>query len=380
MKILFYEDIINPLKGGVQRVSWILATELKERGYSSYVVHFMEDKIDLSNSPFEDVLFFDRNMFELRDFLNKNQIDIVINQSIFAKINPFYELKNEFEYRLISVFHASPDFPLSTCMNKNFKKSPYQYIRKSIKYIYLKLYREDVKQLRKASEISDKIIVLSESFIPAILKQINILPEKVQAISNPLSFKYISCKVSEKRQIALVVSRMFDTQKRISLILEMWQKIEVQISDWQLVIVGDGEDLNRLKYYAKKLDLNNVVFEGYKDPNSYYKKSSIFLMASAYEGFGMTLTECLQYGVVPILFDTVPVFHDIIQDNINGFFVKEGNINGYINKTIELMNNKERRMQMSHNALYSVEKFSVKEIGSKWTSLFSQMCKEKNIV
>ena len=60
-------------------------------------------------------------------------------------------------------------------------------------------------------------------------------------------------------------------------------------------------------------DIKNIYFEGNKNPLPYYQKASVFLMTSALEGWGLTITEAQQFGVVPVAFDSYPSLHEVIE-------------------------------------------------------------------
>ena len=91
----------------------------------------------------------------------------------------------------------------------------------------------------------------------------------------------------------LIVGRFSESEKRFLLALKAWKEFNSQriTNTWELIIIGFGKDENIYKEYARKNKLNNVKFIGKQDPLEYYKKASIFLMTSAFEGFGLTLTE-----------------------------------------------------------------------------------------
>lgn len=85
----------------------------------------------------------------------------------------------------------------------------------------------------------------------------------------------------------------------------------------------------------------------------------------------MTLTESLQNGVVPVAIDTVPVFHDIIEDGCNGFLVKDKN--AMAKKVNELMNNNALRLRMGRNALVSAAEFTQAKVGEKWCAMLENL-------
>lgn len=61
-----------------------------------------------------------------------------------------------------------------------------------------------------------------------------------------------------------------------------------------------------LKEMAHKLNLKNISFEGFQEPEPYYARSSLFCLTSTFEGFGLVLAEAMQHGCVPLAFDSYP--------------------------------------------------------------------------
>ena len=51
----------------------------------------------------------------------------------------------------------------------------------------------------------------------------------------------------------------------------------------------------------KEKNLRRISFVGYKNPKEYYKRASILLLVSEYEGFGLVIVESMAYGIIPIV-------------------------------------------------------------------------------
>ena len=66
------------------------------------------------------------------------------------------------------------------------------------------------------------------------------------------------------------------------------------------------------------------------------------MMTSAFEGFGMTLVEAQQYGVVPLAMDTYGSLHDIITDGQNGEIIADNDLDEYARRLRVLMENSEK--------------------------------------
>ena len=132
---------------------------------------------------------------------------------------------------------------------------------------------------------------------------------------------------------------------------------------------GDGPSLNDYKEYSTNNKLCNIHFQGRQSPELYYEDSSIFLMTSDKEGWGLTLTESLQRGVVPVVMNSCPVFSEIINDGENGFLTTNGNVKAFVDKVKFLMNNPEILREMGKRALVSAKKFEIKETIKQWEKI-----------
>lgn len=321
MNILFVETSIDPNLGGIERVSYTNAIELEKNGHSCFFAYLYHDYVVIPDSKKIRLSLTDGENLNvtLVSFIIENKIDVVINQDLYNKsILRFYSLyKDKLGFKLINCFHLSPNF--------------YEYIKMpgmkaKLKYfIYRCVYGENwfVRERRKMYDVCDKFVLLSESFrndfaLRYHLKDIT----KLDAIPNPLPFnRKESINLPQKQKIVLIVCRLFETQKNIKASLRIWKNIQRKgFHDWKLEIVGSGPSENMLKKYAKEIGLTNYEFKG-KSSNveEYYKKSSIFMMTSNYEGFGMTILEAQHFGCVPVVMDNFSVAHDLIKNGENGF-------------------------------------------------------------
>src|SRR5690606_39663681 len=84
----------------------------------------------------------------------------------------------------------------------------------------------------------------------------------------------------------------------------------------------DGEDLDMLKekIKAKMLEKYIKLCGSVKNISENYQKSSIFVLSSRWESFGLVLIEAMNHGLPSISFDCDGP-KNIIQDNQNGFLI-----------------------------------------------------------
>ncbi len=108
-----------------------------------------------------------------------------------------------------------------------------------------------------------------------------------------------------------------------------------------------------------------------------YLESSIFVLSSRFEGFGMVITEAMACGVPPVSFDCPCGPKDIIKDGEDGLLVKNGDIEQLADKICFLIANEEIRKEMGKKARINVERFKIEHIAQQWKELFDSLLETK---
>jgi len=236
---------------------------------------------------------------------------------------------------------------------------------------FIKKYK-DLRAVNFAYDNSNFLVLLSEKFLEHYKK---LQPKKdlskLRVIANPLSMDIEKIDFEKKQKTILFVGRISEFQKRLSLIIEVWKIIlnANKYNDWNLKIVGDGDDLNYIKKLANGLE--RISFEGRQNPNAYYREASIFFMTSAFEGFPVTLIEALQRACVPIVMDSFLSLGDVIKNNETGIISPDKDVWVFAEKAFLLMDNEKLRRNMAENGLKLIEKFAIDKIMPEWEKLFS---------
>ena len=133
-----------------------------------------------------------------------------------------------------------------------------------------------------------------------------------------------------------------------------------------------------MKWYSKYLQVYEQPFasappEQTPDIIRNYCRSSIFVLSSRYEGFGMVITEAMSCGVPPVSFTCPCGPRDIIDDGKNGLLVENGNIEMLAEKICYLIENDEIRRKMGQQARIDVERFKIEQIAEQWKQLFESL-------
>jgi glycosyltransferase involved in cell wall biosynthesis len=388
MNILFlYSSTINPQVGGVERVTFTLANYFESKGYKAFFLGLTESSYSIKDKrqfflPDSSSFISESNIVFFRSFLAEKSIDIVINQGgTIPEISKFASYCKIEGVKLISVVHNSLLATIEnfSSANKNkFEKSGISWLlpytdTKIVKNLLLKLYkRKYAKHYKSLCIESDFVFLLSEKYKQELIFFMDGQSiDNVVGIPNPVSFDEI-VKIKKKKEI-LYVGRINTSQKRVDLLLQIWGLLDDRFSDWSLKIVGDGDELESMKELSSKLNLQNVFFYGFRDPKSFYETASIFCMTSSFEGLPMTLIEAMQYGVIPIAFDSFLSATDIIDNKVNGCLITPFNINEYVNILSKLMSSQEELEIYSRAAEEKIRAFDLSIVGEQWLNIFKEL-------
>ena len=129
-------------------------------------------------------------------------------------------------------------------------------------------------------------------------------------------------------------------QKNFLELLEYINEINNLIKiDFNLIIIGDGEQRKELTDFIKKNSLNNCFLLGFKNnPYKYLARSDLYISTSRWEEPGHTLLEA-GYLNVPILSSNCPNGpNEIIHNKFNGLKYELGNKLDFMNKFKEFIN------------------------------------------
>lgn len=192
-------------------------------------------------------------------------------------------------------------------------------------------------------------------------------------IPNPVSFyPEYSASLTSKKVIA-VGSHSYN--KGYDLLLTAWQNIEDRFPEWTLDIYGKSVD-SRFQDLAASLGLQRVNFhQPAQDIETKYLESSVFVLPSRSEGFGMVIIEAMACGLPVVSFDCPHGPADIISHGSDGFLAENGNTAALAKHLEVLLNNSGLRQQMGSMGRETAKKYRPEMIVAKWDELFRNLVK-----
>lgn len=188
-----------------------------------------------------------------------------------------------------------------------------------------------------------------------------------------LGDRYSDC--TEKRVIA--VGRL-DYQKGFDRLIEAWDLMmqrHPELRDWHLDIFGQGEWEEMLlgMIAQRKLSGSVTIHKPVKDIAEEYRKSSLLVMSSNFEGFPMVMLEGMGMGlpVVSFAFKCGP--RDIIEPGVNGLLVRTGDIEMLADAMARVMGDDALRKRMGAQARRVTDRFSEAAVMQQWMALFKNV-------
>ena len=176
------------------------------------------------------------------------------------------------------------------------------------------------------------------------------------------SYNYSECV--EKR---IIFVGRFTKQKDFKSLLKIWSLVFSRHQDWTLDIYTDGE-----------LHAPGVrVFKPVADIMEKYRNSSILLLTSSFEPFGLVLSEAMSCGLPVVSFDCPYGPADIITDGVDGFLIKNRDVQAFADRVCQLIKDKELRVRMGQEAIKSSQRYRADVIMPKWKELFESLCRKE---
>ena len=274
MKIVYVTDSkVDPQAGGIARTTYVMAEALRTKGYDVSVYYGQEDFVAYIQRIGKCVILV--------------QSPCKFAQHVYASKDALPEVK------MIHVFHGTPGFELVPLRWEIIQYHLRHNIARgwTLKQLCLQIGMALLPKkcftymLREKYSLpygkADKIVVLSPGLIDQYLSIAPGNRDAFVAIPNALSFEKVTMPETKEKEV-LVVARLEDWHKRVSEILEIWEEVQKdpRYADWKLRVVGDGVDKSYYEEFVQQKDIHNIFFEGQKDSQPYYQRSSLFLMSN----------------------------------------------------------------------------------------------------
>lgn len=222
-----------------------------------------------------------------------------------------------------------------------------------------------IKKLKRATKKIDYLVNVSKGLNDFYS---NVLSCKCVHIPNALSFTPInSSKLNNKNIIS--VGRLSHEKGFLDLI-DVFKIVHDIDNEFTLDIIGDGVERNLIINKISEYNLSDAItmhgFQNRKYVNKRLINSSLYVMCSFEESFGIVLIEAASFGVPQIAFSSATGACEIIRNNKTGYLIDNRDKNEMAIKIVELINNKKKLYDMGDNAKTLSNRYSFDNIKEEW--------------
>jgi len=225
----------------------------------------------------------------------------------------------------------------------------------SIKKILKNALAITVVSDRLGISISKKYKAPDYTVIPNVVDHSIFFPGE-DFINDRLAFIHVSSMVYEKNTESILMAFSILKKNKVDCILNLY-----------------GPAPDSLKVLAKDLGLGDMIFfRGEVDQKilaGKMQQSAALILYSRFETFGCVLIEANAVGI-PVIVSDLPVFHELITESENGFFVESNNAQALANKIIEFISS--TKSFDSRQVVKSTVKYSFSNIAKQFDNLYSR--------
>lgn len=384
--------------GGLEVVTAVLANKFVCEGHSVSIFAFepakkssIEDRLDkrIKVCTGHNQKYSKEHVQTMRSLMLEQQVQIVINQWGL----PMYLLRTAvhaakgMNMKFISVYHSAPNKNGRIQGIDNALKASHNIFKTACLHVLRGAFEAvTAYSMRWNYKHSDYFMVLSPSYIKVFEEFVGIHPAKKLIVqTNPITIdtRSFSFDQQKKQKEIIFVGRLDPTLKKVKRIIDIWNLLASSNPDWRLTIIGDGPDRSFLENYVQELNLKRVSFEGFQNPVEYYKRASILMLTSDFEGFPLVLPECMSCGVIPAVYGSFSAVYDIVEDGKNGIvipFNKDGfDAKQMADRITELMRNENIAKRMRENAVLTSKNFTVNHVYLSWLNCFNRLMSNEEV-
>lgn len=380
-KILFFHEEFP--SGGGERVTRDIARYVAKSDYEVYVAVCRKKT---GNAP-------EVTLLELPDKSTKSIknadaiIDIIRSLSVDIFVLPGFlwewlgYVKEHVQCKFVYILHNIPLWEVTAKLER--RKRIQGSFLKMLEWCFIaypqfhwfKTYEKKfIRKYKDTYNLVDAFVVLCDAYKEEMIQLLHISGRnKIHVIHN--AENSIGQHNDHKKKQVIFVGNLIYENKRVDRLLDIWNLVYKKALDWELIIVGGGQEFDNLKKKSKQLNLKNIIFAGgTSDVQSYYYNASVSCLTSTFEGWPLCLTEAQANGVVPVAFNSCAGIQEILSPNgQNGILIPPFNKEKFAEELYKLLSSAEQLDRMRQNVIHKSEDYSLEIIGKKWLELLESL-------
>lgn len=230
-----------------------------------------------------------------------------------------------------------------------------------------------MKRLRNSCKYLDKLVVVSRELKHIYSEDFKNNDIKCQVEYIPNFLEKLPKKINKLDNKNIISVGRLEPEKGFLDLVSVFKLIELKDGEVYLNLVGDGSQKDKI--FKNIVDNNisrKVKMPGYLDfeeLNKLYEETSLYLMTSYTESFGLVLIEAMSHGIPVIAFSCAEGAKELINNGVNGYLINNRNEHEMADRAVKLLNNPDKLKELGENARTTALKYSKDEVKKMWIKL-----------
>jgi glycosyltransferase involved in cell wall biosynthesis len=237
--------------------------------------------------------------------------------------------------------------------------------------------------MSKIRRICDQLTMKWASYVVFVSKDIDVKnmgarASQVKQIDNGIDFRWLQACALEKKRVGKKgviigsVGRLVPIKNQ-TFLLKVLKKLNQDIPDIQLIIVGDGPLREQLLMQARALNIEQHVKIIADEALLYYSCFDLFVLPSHAEGLSMALLEAMSFGI-PSFVASDSGTHDVITHGVNGFLFDNRDEGRFVWNVKNLLTDRKKKNEICEHAKKNIaDCFSIEKMGNAYKSLYDEL-------
>lgn len=160
-------------------------------------------------------------------------------------------------------------------------------------------------------------------------------------------------------------------EKDFTMLLRAWHIVSKAVPTANLAIFGDGPERNMLERLAVQLGISGSVSLNHSvsDVEAVYRRATLLVMSSRFEGFGMVILEAMQRGVAVVSVDAPHGPRYLLGGG--GGILTERSAQALADAIIRLLTDPDLTQRIGHDATKAAERYDKDRIISMWEDVMA---------
>lgn len=230
-----------------------------------------------------------------------------------------------------------------------------------------------IKRLFKATKNINYLRCVSKELTEFYKKRI----PHTNCVFIPNGLEYNKQNMSKLDNYNLISVGRLSKEKGYSDLILTFKLVNELDNRFHLNIIGDGIERKNIEALIESNNLTSkITLHGFQDKeyiNKYLQQSSLYLMTSLEESFGIVLIEAASFGLPLMAFSSAQGAHEIITNDYNGYLIEDRNKEEMAKKIVSLVNDRNKLKEFGHNAKETANKYLFDNVKQIWLKFLKEV-------